>query len=84
MAVKQRMALTLPNQEGVERTLEQAQWAESEGYDDLWFADTSGIDCSDHSGGCCHEYQQVSNWYGDYPGVYPDTGGAGFYHFYFA
>ena len=44
MAVKQRMALTLPNQEGVERTLEQAQWAESEGYDDLWFADTSGID----------------------------------------
>ena len=44
MAVKQRMALTLPDQEGVERTLEQAQWAESEGYDDLWFADTSGID----------------------------------------
>lgn len=44
MAVRQRTALTLPNTQGVEKTLEQAKWAEDVGYDDLWFADTSGID----------------------------------------
>ena len=44
MAVKQRVAMTLPDFGGVEPTLERARWAEQEGYDDLWFADTSGID----------------------------------------
>ncbi len=44
MAVPQRVALTLPDMKGVERTLEMAKWAEGEGYDDLWFADTSGLD----------------------------------------
>lgn len=44
MAVPQRTALTLPDPRGVKQTLEIAQWAENEGYDDLWFADSSGID----------------------------------------
>ncbi len=44
MAVPQRTALTLPDPRGVEPTIEMAQWAEAEGYDDLWFADSSGVD----------------------------------------
>lgn len=44
MAVPQRTALTLPDPRGVEQTMELAKWAEAEGYDDLWFADSSGVD----------------------------------------
>lgn len=44
MAVPQRTALTLPDPRGVEATIEMAKWAEGEGYDDLWFADASGVD----------------------------------------
>ena len=44
MAVPQRTALTLPDPRGVDETIELAKWAEAEGYDDLWFADSSGLD----------------------------------------
>ena len=44
MPVPQRTALTLPDPRGVEETIEMARWAEAEGYDDLWFADSSGVD----------------------------------------
>ncbi|MBD3648103.1 MAG: LLM class flavin-dependent oxidoreductase [Pseudomonadales bacterium] len=44
MTVPQRVALTLPHPRGVQPTIEQAIWAEGEGYDDLWFADSSGVD----------------------------------------
>ena len=44
MPVPQRTALTLPDPRGVEQTIELAKWAENEGYDDLWFADSSGVD----------------------------------------
>jgi probable F420-dependent oxidoreductase len=44
MAVQQRTALTLPDPRGVAQTIELAKWAEAEGYDDLWFADSSGVD----------------------------------------
>lgn len=44
MAVPQRTALTLPDPRGVQQTIEMAKWAEAEGYDDLWFADSSGVD----------------------------------------
>ncbi len=44
MAVPQRTALTLPDPRGVEATIEIAKWAEAQGYDDLWFADSSGLD----------------------------------------
>ena len=44
MAIPQRTALTLPDPRGVEGTIEMAKWAEAEGYDDLWFADSSGVD----------------------------------------
>jgi probable F420-dependent oxidoreductase len=44
MAVPQRTALTLPDPRGVSATIEMAQWAENEGYDDLWFADSGGVD----------------------------------------
>ena len=44
MAVPQRTALTLPDPRGVEATIEAAKWAEAQGYDDLWFADASGVD----------------------------------------
>lgn len=44
MAVPQRTALTLPDPRGVQQTIEIAKWAEAEGYDDLWFADSSGVD----------------------------------------
>jgi len=44
MAVPQRTALTLPDPQGVDPTIEMAKWAEAEGYDDLWFADSNGVD----------------------------------------
>ncbi|MEX0942258.1 MAG: LLM class flavin-dependent oxidoreductase [Pseudomonadales bacterium] len=44
MAVPQRTALTLPDPRGVTETIELAKWAEEQGYDDLWFADSSGVD----------------------------------------
>lgn len=44
MPVPQRTALTLPDPRGVAQTIEIAKWAEAEGYDDLWFADASGVD----------------------------------------
>ncbi|MFT6644692.1 MAG: putative F420-dependent oxidoreductase [Patiriisocius sp.] len=44
MPVPQRTALTLPDPRGVHQTIEVAKWAEAEGYDDLWFADSSGVD----------------------------------------
>ena len=44
MTVPQRTALTLPNPQGVHQTIEMAKWAEAEGYDDLWFADSNGVD----------------------------------------
>ncbi len=44
MTVPQRIAVTLPNPRGVLATLDQAVWAEEHGYDDVWFADSSGID----------------------------------------
>lgn len=44
MAVPQRTALTLPDPRGARATIELAQWAENEGYDDLWFADSGGVD----------------------------------------
>jgi len=44
MTVPQRTALTLPDFRGVDATIELAKWAEAQGYDDLWFADGSGVD----------------------------------------
>ena len=44
MSIPLRMAVTLPVPQGVEATLSRAVWAEERGYDDLWFADSSGID----------------------------------------
>ena len=44
MSVPSRVALTLPDPRGVEPTIEMAKWAEAEGYDDLWFADSGGVD----------------------------------------
>jgi len=40
----QRSAVTVPSQPGVEATLEHARWAEEEGFDDVWFSDSGGID----------------------------------------
>ena len=44
MSVRQRVALTLPDPRGVNETIEMAKRAEAEGYDDLWFADSGGVD----------------------------------------
>lgn len=44
MTIPFRTALTLPHPDGVEATLSEAVWAEERGYDDLWFADSSGVD----------------------------------------
>jgi probable F420-dependent oxidoreductase len=44
MPVPQRIALTVPNSAGVQATIEDAQWAEAAGYDDVWFADINGGD----------------------------------------
>ena len=44
MSIRQRVALTLPDPRGVNATIEMARRAESEGYDDLWFADSGGVD----------------------------------------
>jgi probable F420-dependent oxidoreductase len=44
MPVPQRIAVTLPDERGVHETVELAKWAESAGFDDIWFADNSGID----------------------------------------
>ena len=43
MAVPQRIALTLSNSNGALATINDAIWAEAQGYDDVWFADT-GMD----------------------------------------
>ena len=43
MSIRQRVALTLPDPRGVNATIEMARRAESEGYDDLWFADSGGV-----------------------------------------
>ncbi|HAK52751.1 MAG TPA: hypothetical protein DCM54_12735 [Gammaproteobacteria bacterium] len=43
MAVPQKIALTLSNGAGALATINDAVWAEAEGYDDVWFADT-GMD----------------------------------------
>ena len=43
MVMPQRIALTLSNSAGALATINDALWAESEGYDDVWFADT-GMD----------------------------------------
>jgi probable F420-dependent oxidoreductase len=42
--IPQRIALTMPNPLGIHETLQQAVWGEEQGYDDLWFADSSGLD----------------------------------------
>ena len=44
MTVPQRTALTIPDPRGVDQTIELAKWGEAEGYDDLWFSDSSGVD----------------------------------------
>ena len=44
MSVRQRTALTLPDPRGVKATIEMAKRAEVEGYDDVWFADSGGVD----------------------------------------
>lgn len=40
----QRIAVTVPIQPGVEATLDHARWAEEEGFDDVWFSDSGGVD----------------------------------------
>ena len=40
----QRIAVTVPIQPGVEATLRHARWAEEEGFDDVWFSDSGGVD----------------------------------------
>ena len=44
MSQPQRIAVTLPAPSGVAATLELARWAEREGFDDVWFSDSGGID----------------------------------------
>ncbi|MBI3993107.1 MAG: LLM class F420-dependent oxidoreductase, partial [Candidatus Lambdaproteobacteria bacterium] len=39
-----RLALTLPEPGDVQASLARAEWAEREGFDDVWFADTGGVD----------------------------------------
>ena len=39
-----RIAVTVPVQPGVDATLAHARWAEGEGFDDVWFSDSGGID----------------------------------------
>ncbi|MDH4248528.1 MAG: LLM class flavin-dependent oxidoreductase, partial [Deltaproteobacteria bacterium] len=44
MTHPQRMAIHLPAPGAVSATLELARWAEAEGFDDVWFADSGGVD----------------------------------------
>jgi probable F420-dependent oxidoreductase len=44
MAIPQRRAVSLPVPPDVTSTLSYAEWAEFEGYDDVWFADGGSID----------------------------------------
>jgi probable F420-dependent oxidoreductase len=44
MAIPQRVAVSLPVPPDVTSTLSYAEWAEFEGYDDVWFADGGSID----------------------------------------
>ena len=43
-SIPKRIAISVPIPPDVESTLNYAQWAEREGYDDLWFTDGGGID----------------------------------------
>ena len=40
----QRIAVTVPIQPEVEATLRHARWADDEGFDDVWFSDSGGVD----------------------------------------
>ena len=60
MAVPQRTALTLPDPRGVAQTIELVKWAEEQGYDDLWFADSSGVDALTTAAAVCEIMK--SNW----------------------
>ena len=44
MSHPRRIAVTVPIPSGVEGTLDQVRWAEEEGFDDVWFSDSGGID----------------------------------------
>lgn len=44
MTLPLRIAVTLPHPQGVKATLSKAVWAEKRGFDDVWFADSSGVD----------------------------------------
>lgn len=44
MTVPQRIGMSMPHLDGIEETIKYAMYAEAEGYDDLWFADTAGVD----------------------------------------
>jgi probable F420-dependent oxidoreductase len=44
MAIPQRRAVSLPVPPDVTSTLSYAEWAEFEGYDDVWFADSGSYD----------------------------------------
>lgn len=41
---QQRIAVTAPVSPGVEATLRHVRWAEDEGFDDIWFSDSGGVD----------------------------------------
>ncbi|MCH9675775.1 MAG: LLM class flavin-dependent oxidoreductase [Gammaproteobacteria bacterium] len=44
MGIRKRIAVTLPVPPGIEASLERARWAEDNGFDDVWFADSAGPD----------------------------------------
>ncbi len=44
MAIPQRLAVSLPVPPDVTSTLSYAEWAEFEGFDDVWFADGGSVD----------------------------------------
>ncbi len=44
MPPKTRMSITLPEPGDVEASLARAVWAEQQGFDDIWLADTGGMD----------------------------------------
>ena len=59
MALKQRIAVTLPGGPKVQDTVDRVKWAEANGYDDAWFGDGGAPDALTTTAAIAHHTQRL-------------------------
>jgi probable F420-dependent oxidoreductase len=59
MALKQRIAVTLPGGPKVQDTVDRVRWAEANGYDDAWFGDGGAPDALTTTAAIAHHTQRL-------------------------